>query len=93
MRGSGKVAFGLGGLGVAALHFVLSFFVSFAAGLSSQNSPWSLASKILMFPLLSIPEPKGLPDWIGWPIWIALSLSWGFAICWAIRRFARGTKS
>ena len=87
-----KVGFGLGVLSVAALHFGASFFVSFAAGISPSNSPWKMASKVLMFPLLSIPVLDDLPPWMGWPMWGALSLGWGFAICFFIRHAARGKK-
>ncbi len=84
-----KIAFGLGVLGVASLHFGASFFVGFAAGVSPNSSPWKLASKTLMFPLLSIPQLDDLPDWAGWPLWGALSFAWGFGICSLVRRAAR----
>jgi hypothetical protein len=85
-----NVVFAMGVLGVAAVHLFFSFLVSFAAGISPPGSPWSVASKILMFPLLSVPALDKLPSWLGWPMWGALSMSWGFAICWAVRRLSRG---
>lgn len=70
-------------LGFAIVHFIVSFFVSFAAGISSHDSGGSLfmvASKILTFPLWLIPggansaSEQTLLSW--WP-WATLSLAWG----------------
>ena len=88
-RTGSKLGFAAGVLGVGALHFGVSFFVSFAAGISPPGSAWQLASKVLMFPLLSIPALAGLPLWTYWPLWGALSLGWGFAICFVVRRCHR----
>jgi hypothetical protein len=42
-----------------------------------------------MFPLLSIPAMDDLPEWMGWPMWGALSLSWGAIIASLLRKASR----
>lgn len=82
-----QAGFALSVLVVAALHFGTSFFVSFAAGISPPGSAWQIASKILMFPLLSLGEGMdNLPGILPWLLWAGLSLGWGLLICTLVRR-------
>jgi len=83
-----KIIFAASVVGVAALHFVISFFVGFAAGISPPGNPFRLASQILSFPLAQI-QSKNDPGIFGWILWIGISLVWGFAICFLVRSLAR----
>lgn len=73
----------IGGLAVA--HFVLSFFVGFAAGIG--GGAWKIASKIIMFPLSLLPDDAlpNLSPMMGWVLWIAVSFGWALAIFYGLR--------
>jgi len=83
--------FAFGVLGVAAVHFVVSFFVSFAAGIST-SLPLKIAAGILTFPLSYIPNTFNLPGWANWLPWVLLSLCWGFAVCSGVRLAVGGRR-
>ena len=78
------MTFALAVLAVAAIHFVLSFFVAFAAGVGGGPLFTVLAS-ILTFPLNLLPKGLSLPGLLNWLPWALLSLGWGATICYAIR--------
>lgn len=80
--------FALGVLAVAGIHFLVSFFVAFAAGISSSPT-LKFLSHFLTFPLPFIPSSFELPGILNWLPWVLVSLCWGFAICYGIR-FAMG---
>lgn len=71
--------------GLATGHFFLSFFVSFAAGIS--GGAWRIASKIIMFPLSLLPDTAlpNLSPAMGWVLWIAVSFGWALAVFYGIR--------
>ena len=72
-------------IGLAAVHFVVSFFASFAAGIS--GGVWRIVSNILMFPLSILPD-NALPNLsptIGWLMMIAVSFAWATLIFYGIR--------
>jgi hypothetical protein len=75
-------------LGIAVLHFMVTFFLGFATGVGTLKSFWVGLVKVLTFPLSVIPGTDN-PWWLGWLAWVLLSLIWGFAIAYIMRRFAR----
>ena len=71
--------------GLAFVHFFLSLFVSFGAGISGGS--WRIASNILIFPLSLLPN-NALPNLsptMGWLMMIAVSLVWATLIFYGIR--------
>ena len=82
-------------LGFALIHFVFSFFISFAAGIGGNTSSggvFTVISRVLTFPLWLIKGDEGsgsdqtLLSW--WP-WAALSLTWGSLITFGISLLRR----
>ncbi len=73
---------------IAVLHFILTFFLGFATGVGTLKSFWVVLVKILTFPLSLISIPNN-PAWLGWAAWIVLSLIWGFAIAYGVRRISK----
>ncbi len=85
------MGFALGVLGVAALHFVVSFFLAFAAGIS-ESRLLKVASNVLTFPLQFIPNQFALPGVLNWLPWVLLSLGWGVGLCSLLRALGRGAR-
>ena len=83
--------FSLGVVALAALHFVISFFVAFAAGISDSQS-WKIAATVLTFPLEFIPSSFALPGPLTWLPWITLSLIWGLGLGMLIRAVTDTTR-
>jgi hypothetical protein len=77
-----RILFGLSVLFVAAFHFVISFYLSFAAGIGADRTTKFIAN-VLTFPLQFIPANSNIPFF---PVWGLLSLIWGWAICYGIKR-------
>ncbi|MBC8161010.1 MAG: hypothetical protein H7Z42_07305 [Roseiflexaceae bacterium] len=82
---SSKILFAVGIFAVALAHFITSFFVAFAAGISAPDESRVLRvlAAILTFPLSFVPDD--FPEALGLTPWILLSLCWGLAICFGIR--------
>ena len=74
-------------VGVAALHFAVSFVSGFIAGISPSSEVRfeRILFNILTFPLQFIPNTFELPGPLTWLPWIALSLCWGLGSCVLIR--------
>jgi hypothetical protein len=92
-RGNKTIMLILGILGLAVVHFLVSFFVSFAAGIGG-NTPYggalSVLSKILTFPLwLYKSNPNAEQSLLTWVPWAMISLVWGSALTFAIRHFTK----
>ena len=79
-----KMLFAAGVLTVAAIHFLFSFFVSFAAG-TGGGLAYKLTSQILTFPLWLIPGSATSSSPFDWLPWVLLSLAWGIVICYFMR--------
>lgn len=76
-----RVQFALSVLGVAALHFAISFIAGFVGGTIGGVS--RVVSQILLFPLGLFRGPDDpLLGWLGWGF---ISLLWGLGICTALR--------
>ena len=86
-----KILFAFPVLAIAVLHFVTSFFVAFAAGIS-ESQPLKIAANILTFPLHLIPKGFDLPGLLSWLPWAALSLCWGLGVCVLVRAVAANVK-
>ena len=88
--GGSKVAFAVGVLGVAAAHFVVSFFVAFAAGIS-EGRLLKVVANVLTFPLQFIPKQFELPGLLNWLPWVVVSLCWGLGLSSLVRALAAGS--
>ncbi len=83
------MAFALGVLVVAAIHFVVSFFVAFASGISDSPA-LKIATNTLAFPLPLLPKGVELSGLLNWLPWVALSLCWGLGIGSLVRALTGG---
>jgi len=84
-----KMAFAVGVLGVGAAHFIVSFFVAFAAGIS-EGRLLKVVANVLTFPLQFIPRQFELPGLLNWLPWVVVSLCWGLGVCSLLRALAAG---
>ena len=74
---------------IAILHFIITFLLGFATGVGALKSFWVVLVKVLTFPLSIINPSPNEPAWLGWGAWILLSLVWGFAIAYGVRRISK----
>ncbi len=78
--------FVMGVLAFAAVHFVGSYFVVFAAGVGGgARSPLGILATILTFPLSVLSAPDTMPMFAGWLAWALLSLAWGVGLLYLAR--------
>ena len=84
----------LGVLAFAAVHFVASFFFTFAAGVGGgRSSPAGVLATLLSFPLSVLPGSEPVSPLVFWSLWALLSLAWGALLLWLARRLFGGSRS
>ena len=72
-------------LAFAALHFIASFIISFAGGVTGGIGGRMLRgiANVLLFPLSLL---DGGPDSLFWVLWGLLSFVWGVVLVFLLRR-------
>ena len=95
----GNLAFWLGVLGVAAVHFLLCLNLAAAAaieilfGLFSREPaperPRASLLRVLLFPLLQLDAAQQLPGWAQVGATVLLSLLWGLGLSTLVRALVR----
>ena len=84
-----KILFALTIFGVAILHFIATFMLTFITGTTEGgNGPLVVLNRVLTFPLSVLDNNAGGDDAspiLMWGLWFGTSLVWGAAICFGVR--------